>query len=47
MISERKQKLQKAELQREQLKTQSENLEAKKQRFLKQASVTFEEKIKS
>jgi len=46
LISERKQKLQKAELQREQLKTQSENLEAKKQRFLKQASVSFEEKIK-
>ncbi|TEW52967.1 ATP-binding protein [Psychromonas algicola] len=47
LISDRKQKLQKAQLQREQLTTQSENLEAKKQRFLKQASMTFEEKIRS
>jgi chromosome segregation ATPase len=46
LISESKQKLQKAELHREQLKTQSTNLESKKQRFIKQAELVFDEKIK-
>ena len=47
LVGERKQNLQKSELQREQLKTQCENLEVKKQRLLKQAGESFEEKIKS
>ena len=46
LISEGKQQLQKAELQREQFKTQHENLEVKKQHALKQASASFEDKLK-
>tara|TARA_R110001583_G_scaffold743_9_gene6830 strand:- start:11433 stop:15254 length:3822 start_codon:yes stop_codon:yes gene_type:complete len=46
LISERKQSLQKVELKREQFKTQQENLEIKKQRYLKQAAVAFEDNIK-
>ena len=46
VISEHKQALQKNELRQEQFKTQGTNLEIKKQRFLKQAAVAFEEKIK-
>jgi hypothetical protein len=46
LISERKQSLQKIELKREQFKTQQENLELKKQRYLKQAATAFEENNK-
>lgn len=46
LITERKQALQKVELKRDQFKTQSENLAIKKQRYLKQAASTFEDKIK-
>ena len=46
LISERKQGLQKAELKREQFKTQQENLDIKKQRYLKQAALAFEDNIK-
>ena len=46
LISERKQSLQKAELKREQFKTQQENLDIKKQRYLKQAALAFEDNIK-
>ena len=46
LISERKQSLQKVELKREQFKTQQQNLEIKKQRYLKQAAVAFEDNIK-
>jgi len=41
-ISERKQSLQKAELQHQQFKAQQENLDIKKQQYLKQAALTFE-----
>jgi len=46
LISERKQSLQKAELKREQFKIQQENLEIKKQHYLKQAALAFENDIK-
>jgi len=46
LISERKQSLQKIELKREQFKTQQENLDLKKQRYLKQAAAAFEENNK-
>ena len=46
VISERKQALQKTELQRQQFKTQQDNLIIKKQHFLKQAAATFEDDIK-
>jgi len=46
VIVERKQSLQQAEFKREQFKTQSDNLEIKKQRYLKQASDAFEHKLK-
>ncbi|MDN2662086.1 ATP-binding protein [Psychromonas sp. 14N.309.X.WAT.B.A12] len=46
VISERKQALQKTELQRQQFKTQQDNLLIKKQHFLKQAAASYEDDIK-
>ncbi|TEW55167.1 ATP-binding protein [Psychromonas sp. RZ22] len=46
LLSERKHSLQKVELRRDQFKAQQENLEIKKQRYLKQAASAFEENVK-